>query len=129
MSWSNRASRSHRSSRWSDLIRQDDWWAIWIGLGLVVVATALFSGGDSIKWIAVAPQKWSHWSDALAQLREHGSQYAALFVLLASQLTVAPGTLAAAPAAAAAVASATRLFLAGRAARRCLTTRAALAGH
>jgi hypothetical protein len=53
----------------------------------------------------------------------------ALFMLLASQLTVAPGTLATVPAAAAAMASATRLVLAGRAARRCLTTRAALTAH
>jgi uncharacterized integral membrane protein (TIGR00698 family) len=72
-----------RDSRWSDLIRQDDWWAIWIGLGLVVVAAALFTGGDSIKWIAVAPQKWSHWSDVVGQLRAHAAQYGALFVLLA----------------------------------------------
>jgi len=72
-----------RNSRWADLIRQDDWWAIWIGLGLVVVAVALFGGGNSIKWIAVAPQKWSHLPEVFAQLREHGSQYAALFVLLA----------------------------------------------
>jgi uncharacterized integral membrane protein (TIGR00698 family) len=72
-----------RGSNWSDLVRQEDWWAIWIGLGLVVVALALFSGGNSIKWIAVAPQKWSHWSEVGAQLRDHASQYVALFVLLA----------------------------------------------
>jgi uncharacterized integral membrane protein (TIGR00698 family) len=71
------------SSRWSDLIRQEDWWAIWIGLGLVVVATALFVGGDSIKWLAVAPQKWSHWSDVRGQLLDHAAQFAALFALLA----------------------------------------------
>jgi uncharacterized integral membrane protein (TIGR00698 family) len=81
------AQPAHRSavqhgSRWSDLVRQDDWWAIWIGLGLVVVAVALFSSGDSIKWIAVAPQKWSHWSEVQAQLRDHAAQYGALFVLL-----------------------------------------------
>ena len=44
---------------WSDLFRQEDWWAIWIGLGLIAAAVALFAGGSSIKWIAVAPQKWS----------------------------------------------------------------------
>jgi uncharacterized membrane protein YadS len=49
----------------------------------VVVAVALFAWGDSIKWIAIAPQKWSHWPDLLGQLRDHGVQFGALFVLLA----------------------------------------------
>jgi hypothetical protein len=43
-----------------ELFRKEDWWAIWIGLGLVAVAIALFANGSSIKWLAVAPQKWSH---------------------------------------------------------------------
>lgn len=50
----------------------------------------------------------------------------AIFVLLASQLTSAPSTLAPGPIAAAAAASLTRLTLARRAARRCLTARARL---
>jgi uncharacterized integral membrane protein (TIGR00698 family) len=70
-----------RRSSWSGLFRNEDWWAIWIGLGLIAVAVALFAGGSSIKWIAVAPQKWSHLSDAAQQLRQHALQYAALFVL------------------------------------------------
>jgi uncharacterized integral membrane protein (TIGR00698 family) len=70
-----------RRSPWGDLFRQEDWWAIWIGLGLIAVAVALFAGGNSIKWIAVAPQKWSQLSDVSRQLKEHGLQYAALFVL------------------------------------------------
>jgi len=72
-----------RRSAWSDLFRKEDWWAIWIGLGLIAVAVALFAGGSSIKWIAVAPQKWSHLSDVTQQLKVHGLQYAALFVLWA----------------------------------------------
>src|ERR1700730_1559637 len=72
-----------RRSPWSDLFRKEDWWAIWIGLGLIAVAVALFAGGSSIKWIAVAPQKWSHLSDVTQQLKVHGLQYAALFVLWA----------------------------------------------
>lgn len=70
-----------RRSPWGDLLRKEDWWAIWIGLGLIAVAVALFAGGSSIKWIAVAPQKWSHLSDVTLQLKQHGPQYAALFVL------------------------------------------------
>src|SRR5271168_4150791 len=70
-----------RSSPWGELFRKEDWWAIWIGLGLIAVAVALFLGGSSIKWIAVAPQKWSHLQDVRLQLEQHGGQYAALFVL------------------------------------------------
>jgi uncharacterized membrane protein YadS len=73
-----------RRSPWGDLFRKEDWWAIWIGLGLIAVAVALFAGGSSIKWIAVAPQKWSHLSDVTQQLKTHALQYGALFVLWAA---------------------------------------------
>jgi uncharacterized integral membrane protein (TIGR00698 family) len=72
-----------RRSPWSELFRKEDWWAIWIGLGLIAVAVALFAAGSSIKWIAIAPQKWSHLSDVAGQLKQHGLQYAALFLLWA----------------------------------------------
>src|ERR1700692_1410246 len=78
---------------WGDLFRQEDWWAIWIGLGLIAVAVALFAAGSSIKWIAVAPQKWSHLSDVAEPLEVHGAQYAALFVLWAVAFGIAAAAL------------------------------------
>lgn len=69
------------ASPWSELLHQEDWWAIWIGLGLVAAALVLFANGGSIKWLAIAPQKWTHTADVGAQLQAHGVQYAALFVL------------------------------------------------
>ena len=72
-----------RRSPWGELFRKEDWWAIWIGLGLIAVALALFTAGSSIKWVAVAPQKWAHLADLTQQLKLHGLQYAALFVLWA----------------------------------------------
>jgi uncharacterized integral membrane protein (TIGR00698 family) len=77
---------SARPSPWGELIRKEDWWAIWIGLGLIAVAIVLFANGSSIKWIAVAPQKWSHFANVADQLKAHGAQYAALFVLWAAAL-------------------------------------------
>src|ERR1700678_1884911 len=73
-----------RDSVWSELIRKDDWWAIWIGLGLVVVAAGLVANGSSLKWLAIAPQKWKTWPEAVSQVRDHAAQYLALFVLFAT---------------------------------------------
>jgi uncharacterized integral membrane protein (TIGR00698 family) len=82
-----------RPSQWSELFRKDDWWAIWIGLSLVALAIALFIDGSSIKWIAVAPQKWSHLANVATQLQQHGAQYAALFLLWAVALGVGAAAL------------------------------------
>ena len=68
-------------SQWRELIGREDWWAIWIGCGLVLAGALLLSGGHSLKWLAIAPTKWSHLPEALAQLRLHALQYLALFVL------------------------------------------------
>jgi uncharacterized membrane protein YadS len=71
------------TSPWGELVRTEDWWAIWIGLGLICVAVLLFANGGSIKWLAVAPQKWGHPAEVLGQLHQNGLRYAALFVLWA----------------------------------------------
>jgi hypothetical protein len=40
--------------------------------------------GGSLKWLAVAPQKWKAWPDAVGQVREHAARYLVLFALWAT---------------------------------------------
>jgi uncharacterized integral membrane protein (TIGR00698 family) len=83
------AAESARIGGWRELSQKEDWWAIWIGLGLVVIGYLLFIQGGSLKWLAVTPPKWS----TAEQLREHfthnGGRYVALFVLWAGAFSFA----------------------------------------
>src|SRR6516162_629192 len=54
-------------SGWHELWRKEDWWAIWLGLAIVIVGYLLFATGASLRWVAVTPAKWS----SLGQLAAH----------------------------------------------------------
>jgi uncharacterized integral membrane protein (TIGR00698 family) len=57
---------------------KEDWWAVWLGLGIVAVAYILYLSGSSISWIAVAPAKWSTLSQLTTQFSKNGIKYLAL---------------------------------------------------
>ncbi len=69
--------------RWKELYLKEDWWAIYLGLGIVLVAFLAFAGGSTIKWIAIAPAKWSNFSQLWAHFSSHILQYVAQFILWA----------------------------------------------
>lgn len=71
----------HKSVGWKELYLKEDWWAIWLGLGIVIVAFAFFTSGSSIKWIAVHPAKWATMSEMWTHLSSHSVQYLAQFVM------------------------------------------------
>ncbi|HKF72555.1 MAG TPA: putative sulfate exporter family transporter [Stellaceae bacterium] len=52
---------------WRELWLKEDWWAIWLGLGIVIIGYAAFASGSSLRWIAVTPARWS----SFAQLGSH----------------------------------------------------------
>src|SRR5579863_3508144 len=64
---------------WRELWLKEDWWAIWIGLGIVIVGYFLFAQGASLKWIAVTPAKWSSLSQLGADLSANALRYVAQF--------------------------------------------------
>ena len=43
---------------WSSLWKKEDWWALWLGLGIVVVALAVLFAGANIAPIALKPPTW-----------------------------------------------------------------------
>ena len=70
-----------QSTGWRELWLKEDWWAVWLGLALVVAAYFLFASGSSLKWIAVTPVKWSHGSELAAHFLVNWTRYLAQFAL------------------------------------------------
>ncbi len=66
---------------WHELWRKEDWWAIWLGLGLVLAGYLLFANGASLKWLAVTPAKWSSWAQLGAHFADNLVRYVAQFAL------------------------------------------------
>jgi len=65
---------------WKELYLKEDWWAVWLGLGLVVFAIVLFQAGNTniIKALAINPGglKWT----SFAQLVNHFTENAQLYL-------------------------------------------------
>ncbi|MGO8833402.1 MAG: putative sulfate exporter family transporter, partial [Roseiarcus sp.] len=75
--------------RWRELWRKEDWWAIWLGLGIVVVAYTLFANGSSIRWLAVTPAKWSNLAQLGAHFAANAVRYLAQFLLWLAMFSAA----------------------------------------
>jgi len=67
------------SGGWSDVYLKEDWWAIWLGIGLMVLAILLFEGGASgiAKAIAINPGglKWTTFDQLGAHFAANGNLY------------------------------------------------------
>jgi len=65
---------------WSELWLKEDWWAIWLGLGIVIVALLLFVNGTSIRWLAVTPARWSNFGQLGADFGANLGRYVVQFL-------------------------------------------------
>lgn len=78
MTTDHREIRNIKPSIWQQFWSKEDWWAVWLGLGIVLLAYAFYLNGSSISWIAVAPAKWSTWPQLAAQFSSSFIRYFAL---------------------------------------------------
>jgi len=69
------------SGGWQKFWSKEDWWAVWLGLGIVILAIVFYLAGSSISWIAVSPAKWSTISQLATQFSANAIRYFALLVV------------------------------------------------
>lgn len=67
-----------QTSGWQEFWSKEDWWAVWLGLSIVILAYVFYFAGSSISWIAVAPAKWSTLSQLAHQFSTNAIRYLAL---------------------------------------------------
>jgi uncharacterized membrane protein YadS len=66
------------------LRRNEDWWTVGIGLGLVIAALVLAKLGLSLRWLAVLPPRWTSFSQITADLAANWARYLAQLVFWAA---------------------------------------------
>lgn len=67
------------TSGWRELWLKEDWWAIWLGLGLVLASCLVYAQGLNLKWIAVTPARWSTPEQLVQDLIANAPRYLAQF--------------------------------------------------
>ncbi|MCG6920133.1 MAG: YeiH family protein [Acidobacteria bacterium] len=70
------------------LWKTEDWWAVWLGFGVVLLALGVFLTGGSIKGWAVTPGTWDSLAGLTADFAGHLTGYLAVFLVFGVAFTV-----------------------------------------
>ncbi len=75
---------------WSDLWKKEDYWAVWLGLGVVLIAILLWSFGSNImNTIAVSVPSWSEFGETTGFLGQNMGNIFLLFLCFLGIFSVA----------------------------------------
>ena len=75
-------------SGWEKLWKTEDWWAVWLGLLIVLVGLAVFMGGSSIKGWAVTPGSWADTAGLARDFANNVGGYVVVFLLFGVVFTL-----------------------------------------
>lgn len=75
-------------SRWSELIRKEDWWSVWIGLFIVVVSILFWMTGHSIKIFTAQILPWTNLQTLTSELSSNIGFIFSLFLVLLVLFTI-----------------------------------------
>lgn len=78
------------SGGWSDLLKKEDYWAVWLGIGIVLIAIIMWAAGNSfIKSIAISVPTYSDFSKAAGYLSNNVGNIVMLFLCFLVLFTIA----------------------------------------
>ena len=78
-----------KENGWTDLIRKEDWWAVWIGLALIFSAIILWISGNSLKIITAKIPKWTSIDTLFVSLGSNSRSILLLFLVFLILFSIA----------------------------------------
>ncbi|WP_407313976.1 YeiH family protein [Desulfosporosinus sp. SB140] len=78
------------SGGWTDLWKQEDYWAMWLGLAIVLLAILFWSiGNNFMSWIVLKIPNYSDYRTALSYIISHKSALLALYLFFLVLFSIA----------------------------------------
>lgn len=90
MSTENPIKPTAPSNHLSDLWKKEDYWAVWIGIGLTIACMLIWATGSTFfKWVAVSIPTFTDWGNAGKLVSDRMGAFIGLFILFGILFSIA----------------------------------------
>ncbi len=79
------------SMGWKELWLKEDWWAIWLGIGIIVIALLFFAAHGTLGPLAVLPPRWDSFGQLFGHFKANVVWYGIQFVVWLAIFSVSTG--------------------------------------